>query len=129
MKNINIDGAKLKALLIEKTGKTLAEISTENNYSDRFLAIACARNVASPNVVIVAKHYGIEPAEYELKPEAKETDGGQMTLDDLEVIRRSELKDIVKEAIAELFNNYAWACIQDPIRQETRFYLRKKEEG
>ena len=129
---IIIDGAKLKELLESKTGKTIKEISLENGYSDSFLRMSIKTGKASASVITLARLYGIEPAEYEIKPAEDETDSKQMSFDEYPTINEADkhiIKELVKEAISELFNNYAWACIQDPIKQETRFYLRKKEGG
>ena len=131
MKNIMINGEKLKALLTEKTGKTLAQISTENSYSDRFLPVACKRGIASPNVVILARHYGIEPAEYEIKPEVDEADPKQITIDDLEVIRHSELKALVIEAVKEVMSDLTCkelAVSYDELRDLYTVVLKIKKE-
>ena len=134
MKNtIKIDAEKLQAVLELTTGKTLAEIAVENGYNKELFRNVIRRGEASANIQAVCRLYGIEPSAYELKPAtepANDSEGGQLTIDDLITSdAREVLKDVVKEALAELINNYAWACIQDPIRQETRLYLRKKEEG
>lgn len=129
---IIINGAKLKELLESKTGKTIKEISLENGYSDSFLRMSIKTGKASASVITLARLYGIEPDAYEVKPAEPvedETDSKQMSFDEYPTINEADkhiIKELVKEAISELFNNYAWACIQDPIKQETRFYLRKK---
>lgn len=110
MKRVNdkmliIDGEKFKAILESKTGKTLKELSLENGYSDSFLRMVVKTGKASPSAVTLAKLYGIEPAEYE-KPEPvnfkPETDGEQISFDELLTISKAELKAIVKEATREV---------------------------
>lgn len=107
-KLINIDGSKLKALLENATGKTLATLGVENGYSKSILTNAVRRNTASPAVVALVRLYGIEPSAYEvrevttLRALEAERERKQLTLDDL--VRddvRAELKAIVKEAIRE----------------------------
>lgn len=113
MKNvINIDGSKLKSLLTEKTGKSLKELSLENGFSDSFLRMVIKSGKASPTAQAVIKLYGIEPSEYELKPEtpAELETAKQLTFDDLKVkdviiITPSELKELVKEAVSEVFSS------------------------
>lgn len=107
MKNvIDIDGSKLKSLLTEKTGKSLKELSLENGFSDSFLRMVVKSGKASPTAQAVIKLYGIEPSEYELKPETPaelETDAKQLSFDDFNSYSREELKELVKEALSEVF--------------------------
>lgn len=104
MNNIIIDGAKLRALLENETGLTLAEISTANGYSDRFLGVACKRGIASPNVVLLAKSYGITPDSYEIKPEPVEPEGEQMSFDEIPTVNEADIKIIRKAVRDELLN-------------------------
>ena len=139
MKRVNdkmliIDGEKFKALLESKTGKTIKELSLENGYSDSFLRMVVKTGKASPSAVTLAKLYGIEPTEYE-KPEPvnfkPETDGEQISFDDLLTISKAELKAIVKESLLEILTGFntkeAWATY-DAISQTYTLSLRIHKE-
>lgn len=139
MKRVNdkmliIDGEKFKALLESKTGKTIKELSLENGYSDSFLRMVVKTGKASPSAVTLAKLYGIEPTEYE-KPEPvnykPETDGEQISLDDLLTISKAELKAIVKDSLLEILTGFntkeAWATY-DAISQTYTLSLRIRKE-
>ena len=139
MKRVNdkmliIDGEKFKALLESKTGKTIKELSLENGYSDSFLRMVVKSGKASPSAVTLAKLYGIEPTEYE-KPEPvnfkPETDGEQISLDDLLTISKAELKAIVKDSFLEILTGFntkeAWATY-DAISQTYTLSLRIRKE-
>ena len=139
MKRVNdkmliIDGEKFKALLESKTGQTIKELSLENGYSDSFLRMVVKSGKASPSAVTLAKLYGIEPTEYE-KPEPvnfkPETDGEQISLDDLLTISKAELKAIVKDSFLEILTGFntkeAWATY-DAISQTYTLSLRIRKE-
>ena len=139
MKRVNdkmliIDGEKFKTLLESKTGKTIKELSLENGYSDSFLRMVVKSGKASPSAVTLAKLYGIEPTEYE-KPEPvnfkPETDGEQISLDDLLTISKAELKAIVKDSLLEILTGFntkeAWATY-DAISQTYTLSLRIRKE-
>ena len=103
---IYIDGAKLKSLLESTTGKTLKEISLENGFSDSFLRMVVKTGKATPAAQAVIRRYGIEPSAYEDKPVEPETnEGKQISFDDLNTISRAELKELVKEALSEVFSS------------------------
>lgn len=136
-KTILIDGAKLKDLLESKTGKTIRELSLENGYSDSFLRMSCKTGKASPSVVTLAKLYGIEPDEYELKPVVPvedETDSKQMSFDEISNFTEADkalIKDIVKEAIREAFTKLECNKMQvtyDDMRQRyiATLFIRKE---
>lgn len=126
-KTIFINGSKLKDLLESKTGKTIKELSLDNGYSDSFLRMSCKTGKASPSVVTLAKLYGIEPDEYEIKPAvADETDGKQMSFDEIPTLNsadRAVIKELVKESIIELFSNYE--CIVVRHQDKTNICMRK----
>lgn len=109
---INIDGAKLKALLESATGKTLKEISLENGFSDSFLRMVVKANRATPTAQAVIKLYGIEPSAYEVKEPVTETepatsDTKQLTIDDiLEPDAKEILRQFIKEAVIEAFRDF-----------------------
>ena len=128
MKRVNdkmliIDGEKFKALLESKTGKTIKELSLENGYSDSFLRMVVKTGKASPSAVTLAKLYGIEPTEYE-KPEPvnfkPETDGDQISFDDLLTISKAELKAIFKEAVREVI---AESIYYDPVNKAYSLFI------
>ena len=127
---IKIDGAKLRQLLETKTGKTIYQIATESGYSKNVISNAIKKGYASSAVQNIARLYDITPDDYkvvETDPEPTEELKGQISIDDIETIKRDELKSIIKEAITEMLSEYAYACVTDPLRQETRLYFRKKE--
>lgn len=141
---IYIDGAKLKNLLESTTGKTLKEISLENGFSDSFLRMVIKTGKASPAAQAVARVYGIEPSAYEIKPVnvkyfdpfSKETEtvneDKQISFEDLNKISRDELKELVKEAIIETFNNMVCNEIESYYDPKTRVYtvaLKVKKEA
>lgn len=134
---INIDGAKLKALLESATGKTLKEISLENGFSDSFLRMVVKANRATPTAQAVIKLYGIEPSAYEIKEPVTETepatsDTKQLTIDDiLEPDARDLMRDLVKEAVIEALNELACQSVNawyDPKTNTYAVNLKVKRE-
>lgn len=107
-KIIEIDGAKLRTLLEESTGKTIRQISLDCGFSDSFLRMACKNNKATPAVQAVANLYGIAPSAYKAPDKVKRVEslptknGDQISIDDLEVIRRSEMIELIKIAVREV---------------------------
>jgi len=107
---IKIDGQKLKALLTGATGKTVYQLAKDNGFSDNFFATAIRSGKASPIVQSVARNYGIAPEAYIIKENepvtetAPETAPGQISITDYTTtISRDELKEIVKEAVKEVW--------------------------
>ena len=101
---IKINGAKLRMLLESKTGKTIYQIATESGYSKNVISNAVREGYASSAVQNIARLYGIDPIEYkviEADPEPIEELKGQISIDDIESIKRDELKSIIKEACRE----------------------------
>lgn len=99
---IKIDGAKLRELLESKTSKTIYEIALESGYSKNVLSNAVHKGYASSAVQNIARLYGISPDEYKLEdPEPTEEIKGQISIDDIESIKRDELKALIKEALRE----------------------------
>ena len=126
---IKIDGAKLRSLLESTTGKTIYQITVESGYSKNVISNAIRKGYASSAVQNIARLYGIAPEAYaikEIKP-VEEDKKGQISIDDIESIKKDELKSIIKEAITEMLSEYSYACVSDPIRKETRVFFRKKE--
>lgn len=102
---IRIDGEKLKALLEDKTNKTIREISLDNGFSKNLLSEAIRTGKASPIVQNVARLYGIVPEMYRYIEPDPAPERSQLSIDDISLnISREELKEIVKEAIRESFN-------------------------
>lgn len=124
-----IDGAKLKKLLEEASGKSLKEISLEAGFSDSFLRMACKNNKATPAVTTVAKLYGIDPSAYKAPERIIEpipvNDRAQISIDDLEVLKRSEIKELIKEALVETLNSLSWSV--DPKTKTVTFLAADKE--
>jgi len=99
---IKIDGAKLRQLLETKTGKTIYQIATESGYSKNVISNAIKKGYASSAVQNIARLYDITPDLYLIKePEPVEELKGQISIDDIESIKREELKALIKEACKE----------------------------
>lgn len=100
---IKIDGAKLRQLLESKTGKTIYQIATESGYSKNVISNAIKKGYASSAVQNIARLYEIYPVDYRiLEFEHKDEElKGQISIDDIESIKRDELKYIIKEACRE----------------------------
>lgn len=129
---IKIDGAKLRQLLESKTGKTIYKIAQESGYSKNVISNAIKKGYASSAVQNIARLYDITPDDYkviETDPEPVEELKGQISIDDIESIKRDELKAIIKEAITELLYNSEFALVQSPIDQTIRLFSRSIKEG
>ena len=101
---IKIDGAKLRELLESKTGKTIYQIARESGYSKNVISNSIKKGYASSAVQNIARLYDITPDDYkviEADPEPTEELKGQISIDDIESIKRDELKSIIKEACRE----------------------------
>lgn len=98
---IKIDGEKLRSLLEDKTGKTIYQIAEESGYSKNVLSNAIHNGYASSAVQNIARLYGIAPDEYKLIDPEPIKEPEQISIDDIEGLKRNELKEIVKQAIRE----------------------------
>ena len=98
---IKIDGAKLRQLLENKTGKTIYQIATESGYSKNVISNAVREGYASSAVQNIARLYGISPDEYKLKDPEPVKEPSQISIDDIEALKRDELKALIKEALRE----------------------------
>lgn len=100
---IKIDGAKLRQLLETKTGKTIYQIANESGYSKNVISNAIKKGYASSAVQNIARLYEIYPVDYRiLEIEHKDEElKGQISIDDIETIKRDELKELFKQAIRE----------------------------
>ena len=102
---IKIDGAKLRQLLESKTGKTIYQIAQESGYSKNVISNAIRAGYASSAVQNIARLYGIAPDDYKVKEITPLKSPAQISIDDIESIKKDELKSIIKEAIIETLNN------------------------
>lgn len=115
---IKIDGAKLRELLESKTGKTIYQIARESGYSKNVISNSIKKGYASSAVQNIARLYDITPDDYKfIEPDpipefnADELKGQisinynelkeQLSIDDIESIKRDELKLLIKEAVIE----------------------------
>ena len=122
---IKIDGEKLRRLLESLTGKSIYEIALENGYSRNILNEACRKGYASAAVQNLVKIYGIAPEAYVVKdPEPPKK--GQMSFDDIEDIKREELKALIKDVLFEIFYNSEIVIQNDKIKGN-RLFLRERE--
>lgn len=134
---IKIDGSKLRSLL-ESTGKTIYQIATESGYSRNVISNAIRQGYASSAVQNIARLYGITPDDYKAVEIIKDPEPvieelkGQISIDDLEEIKRDELKSIIKEAIIETLNNIVCneiAASYDPLSHTYTVALKVKKEA
>lgn len=98
---IKIDGSKLRQLLESTTGKTIYQIATESGYSKNILSNAVREGYASSSVQNIARLYGIAPDAYKIKEPDPIKEPSQISIDDIESIKKDELKSIIKEACRE----------------------------
>ena len=129
---IKIDGAKLRELLESKTGKTIYEIALESGYSSNVISNAVRKGYASSAVQNIARLYGISPDEYKLKDTEPIKEPAQISIDDIETIKREELKALIKEAIVETLNNIVCNEIiasYDPLSQVYTVNLKVTKEA
>ena len=103
---IKIDGSKLRQLLEGTTGKTIYQIATESGYSKNILSNAVREGYASSSVQNIARLYGIAPDAYKIKEPDPIKEPSQISIDDIETIKRDELKVLIKEAVTEVISKY-----------------------
>ena len=125
---IKIDGSKLRELLESKTGKTIYQIATESGYSKNVLSNAVHKGYASSAVQNIARLYGISPDEYKLEDPEPVKEPAQISIDDIETIERSELKEflgqVIREELVKCFNSLA--CAYDPKTNSSNFFINKE---
>lgn len=125
---IKIDGEKLRSLLEDTTGKTIYQIAEESGYSKNVLSNAIHNGYASSAVQNIARLYGIAPDEYKLKDPDPIKEPEQISIDDIESINRSELKEligqVIREELVKCFNSLA--CIYDPEKNASIFFISKE---
>lgn len=124
---IKIDGEKLRSLLEDTTGKTIYQIAEESGYSKNVLSNAIHNGYASSAVQNIARLYGIAPDEYKLKAPEPIKEPEQISIEDIETLKREELKALIKEALVEVINAQEFMTRFDPHRQIFEIYSRVKE--
>lgn len=151
-KTININSVKLETALIKKFKTDRKKtISRALGFKDNALNEALRRGTISNKMAAALEKLGIDRRDYEeialsealvskkntytsetlgrdtAQTGAKNDTPTQLSFDDLESMRRDELKSLIKEVIVELFDEMDIRSIYNPIEQETVFYFRKKE--
>lgn len=129
---IKIDGAKLRTLLEITANKTIYQIATESGYSKNVISNAIKKGYASSAVQNIARLYDITPDLYAINDPDPEPvkEPSQISIDDIETLKRDELKALIKEAIIETlsdFNCYEICGQYDDIAQVYRLALRIKK--
>lgn len=122
---IKIDGEKLRALLEDKTGKTIYQVALESGYSKNVISNAVREGYASSAVQNIARLYGITPDLYKVKDPEPSKEPAQISIDDIEALKREELKALIKEALVEAFNSLSWSM--DPKSKIVTFKTGDKE--
>lgn len=125
---IKIDGDKLRSLLESTTSKTLYEVAVESGYSRNVIVNAVRQGYASSAVQNIARLYGITPDMYKAKDPEPKKEPAQISIDDIEAIKRDELKALIKEALIEVVNAQEFRTRFDPHRQIFEIYSRVKED-
>lgn len=131
---IKIDGSKLRSLLESTAGKTIYQIALESGYSKNVISNAIREGYASSAVQNIARLYGITPDLYKVKdPEPSEVkEPSQISIDDIETLKREELKALIKEAIIETLNNITCNEVRasyDPLSYTYTVALKVKKEA
>jgi hypothetical protein len=129
---IKIDGSKLRELLESKTGKTIYQIATESGYSKNVISNAVREGYASSAVQNIARLYGISPDAYKVvevvEPEEPIPSLTQISIDDIEKIKRDELKELLREILQEelvkCFNSLT--CTYDHNTNSSIFFINKE---
>ncbi len=127
---IKIDGSKLRELLESKTGKTIYQIAQESGYSKNVISNAIREGYASSAVQNIARLYGISPDEYKVKDPEPIKEPAQISIDDIETLKRDELKALVKEAVIEALRSFGYVRVSgiDYEPKNKRFKLFVNEE-
>lgn len=127
---IKINGQKLKILIEDDLGMSIYEIATDNGYSRNLVAQAIRTGKASPVVQTLLRLYDIKPWEYEIKdPEPPKK--GQMSFEDIEEIKREDLKDLIKEAMVEALQSFNYIRVTgisyDPVNKRFKLFANEEE--
>ena len=147
-KTININSVKLETALRKKFKTDRSKtISRALGFKDNALNEALKRGTVSNKMALALDKVGIDRREYEeialvskedtdtsetlgldtAQSGAKNDTPTQLSFDDLESMRRDELKSLIKESIIELFSNYE--CIVVKHQNQTNICMRKIEEA
>jgi hypothetical protein len=131
---IKIDGAKLRDLLENRTNKTIYQIAQESGYSKNVISNAIKKGYASSAVQNIARLYDITPDDYkviETDPEPVEELKGQISIDDIESIKRDELKALVKEAVIEALRSFGYVRVSgidyDPKNKRFKLFVNEED--
>ena len=130
---IKIDGSKLRQLLESTTGKTIYQIATESGYSKNILSNAVREGYASSSVQNIARLYGIAPDAYKIKEPDPIKEPSQISIDDIETIKRDELKALIKEAVREVIVEALSPCVRvtgidyDPINKRFKLFVNEED--
>lgn len=125
---IKINGAKLRMLLESKTGKTIYQIATESGYSKNVISNAIKKGYASSAVQNIARLYDITPDLYAINepdPEPTEELKGQISIDDIEALKREELKALIKEVFNDIIFNCEIVVQSDKVKGN-RLFLQER---
>ena len=143
--SIKINGSKLRGLLEKNTGLTIYQIAESNGFSRNIIAQAIRQGIASPTVQMIADKCGVNTEDYIVKdPEPVEELKGQISIDDIEALKREELevllenaftvvlkkvskgalKTVFKESIGEMINSLSYRY--DPITKAVTFEYDKE---
>lgn len=144
-KTININSVKLETALRKKFKTDRSKtISRALGFKDNALNEALKRGTVSNKMALALDKVGIDRREYEeialvskgdtdtsetlgrdtAQTGAKNDTPTQLSFDDLESMRRDELKSLIKEAIGEVLNGLSY--YYDPITKSTTFILKKE---
>lgn len=146
-KSLKIDRVKLETAL-KKKFKTdrLKTISRAIGFKDNALNEALRRGTVSSKMSAALAKNGISFVTYELATEPEEalepsfkdnaditpvyaaSEPSQMSIDDLEVMRRSEIKSLIKEAVIELVKETEIRICNNPINHSYTAFIRVNGE-
>ena len=131
---IKIDGAKLRQLLESKTGKTIYQIARDSGYSKNVISNSIKKGYASSAVQNIARLYDITPDDYKIvEPDPVKTEElkGQISIDDIESIKKDELKALVKEAVIEALRSFGYVRVSgidyDPKNKRFKLFVNEED--
>ena len=131
--SILIDGSKLRNIVERRLGFNIYKFCEANGYSKNLVAQAIRTGKASPLVQNLLRLYEIAPEEYEYKEPITETpEREQISIEDITPLTRSELKDLIKEALKEVLSYFKsdWICTDyDEISNTYRVAIKLRRES
>lgn len=122
---IKIDSEKLRSLLENTANKTIYEIALESGYSKNVISNALREGYASSAVQNIARLYGITPDMYKAKDPEPIKEPTQISIDDIEAIKREELKAIIKEVFNDIIFNCEIVVQSDKVKGN-RLFLQER---